>query len=228
MTQGSSASRPITQATPSRNSFPGVLVPGRTALIKSKYDDQVASVLARVGTRVRRGQLLLRFRDALYRVERAQGDFDRAQELHQQQSVSKEQLEKAQTSLRLAKADLELARIRLEERSVYAPFTGVLVERYVDPGASVEAGDPLLRVTALTPLRVEALLPEDALARLKATSRVQVTIASPETTLWLTVQPTPFVVDPSSGMFPLHLTVDNSRGRLIPGVSCRVQISASK
>jgi len=214
--------------------FSGVLLPGMTALIKSRYKERVAEVPFAQGSRVQKGQLILRFADDQYRVERdraaallerAQADFDRAKQLHEHHDLSGQEFERAQTDLKLARADLELATLRLTERSILAPFGGVLAERHVDPGASVDEGDPLLRVTAITPLRLEVLLPETLLARLRSLPVLQVTLASPETTLRLVVRKVPVVVDPASGMFPLQIEVDNSRGRLVPGVSCRVRIT---
>ena len=220
-------------ATTFADGWSGVLLPGQTALIKSKYEERVAEAPVPAGRRVKRDQVLLRFMDDEYRVEcdraaavleRSTAEFKRADELHGQGSISRDDFEKAETTLKLAKADLELARIRLRERTVRAPFDGVLAERFVDPGASVKDGDPLLRVTSTSPLRVEALLPEEALPRLKAASRVEVRLASPDTTLVLRLRNLPVVVDPASGMLQLRLDVDNARGRLTPGVSCRVRI----
>ena len=234
-TPGSLRSAAGPQALPAdAQEFSGVLLPGMTALIKSRYKERVAEVPFAQGSRVQKGQLILRFADDQYRVERdraaallerAQADFDRAKQLNEHHDLSGQEFERAQTDLKLARADLELATLRLTERSILAPFGGVLAERHVDPGASVDEGDPLLRVTAITPLRLEVLLPETLLARLRSLPVLQVTLASPETTLRLVVRKVPVVVDPASGMFPLQIEVDNSRGRLVPGVSCRVRIT---
>lgn len=217
-----------------RTVFSGMLLPCQTALVKSKFDDRVAEMPLPLGARVKSGQLLLRFVDDEHRVTReraaalfelAQSNFDRARRLHDQNQLSAEEFERAQTALKLAKADYDLAGIRLKERSIVAPFDGILAERFVDAGASVEQGDPLLRVTATTPLRVQVLLPESLLPSLKALPVLKVSLSSPETTLWLPVRQPPILVDPASGMFPLQLEVDNARGRLTSGVSCRVEIT---
>lgn len=213
--------------------FSGMLLPCQTALVKSKFDDRVAEMPLPLGARVKSGQLLLRFEDDEYRVaqeraaallEQGKSDFDRAKRLHDQNQLSAEEFERAQTTVRLAKADYDLASIHLRERSIVAPFDGILAERFVDAGASVEKGDPLLRVTAMTPLRVQVLLPESMLPKLKGLPVLKVSLSSPETTLWLPVRHLPILVDPASGMFPLQLEVDNARGRLTPGVSCRIEI----
>ena len=217
----------------SSDGWSGVLLPGQMAFIKSRIEDRVAETPVPAGRRVRKGDVLLRFMDDEYRVEceraqalleRAQSTFKRADELHRQGSISQDEFEKVQTDLKIARADHELARIRLRERTIVAPFDGVLAERFVDAGGSVKEGDPLVRVTSLTPLRLEALLPEQALPGLKRAGRIEVSLASPETTLVLVVRHPPMVVDPASGMLQLRVEVDNARGRLVPGVSCRVRI----
>ncbi|MGH7731098.1 MAG: efflux RND transporter periplasmic adaptor subunit [Candidatus Eiseniibacteriota bacterium] len=231
------ASRAVAQPSPSppasRAGFDGMLLPAQTALMKSKFDDRVAEVPQPLGARVRKDQLLLRFADDEYRVgveraaavlDRARSEFERARQLHEQAQSSKEEFERAETTLRLAKADHDLAVIRLRERSIVAPFDGILAERYVDPGASVGQGDPLLRVTSTSPLRVEVLLPESMLPVLRGRPMLKVTLASPDTVLWLPVRRVPALVDPASGMLPLQVAVDNARGRLTAGVSCRVEV----
>ena len=99
--------------------------------------------------------------------------------------------------------------------------------RYVDPGCSVEAGDPLVRVTALSPIRLEALLPESMLASFSGPTVVSVSTSFPDTTIDVLVDLGTIVVDPSSGTFPLQIEMDNAEGRLVPGVSCVVAIPDS-
>ncbi len=215
--------------------FPGILLPGRTALLKSQYDGVLEKVVALVGDRVGAGQLLCQLVAEQEKVERdraeallkkTEADLDRARRLHSKGGTSDEALEKAETEYKLAKADFDLASIRLEEHSVRAPFAGVVAERYVDTGASVEAGDPLIRVTALSPLRLEVLLPETMLPSFKGPTVVQLSTSFPDTTIDVPVDLGVIVVDPSSGMFPLQIEIDNAEGRLVPGVSCAVSVPA--
>ena len=65
-------------------------------------------------------------------VDQAVSDYERMKRLHTEEQVSDELLEKSATSLMLAEADLELAKIRLDELSVRAPFDGIVAERYID------------------------------------------------------------------------------------------------
>jgi len=213
--------------------FPGILLPGKTALIKSKRDETIAAVQVAAGERVREGQLLLQLASSEEQVNRdraqavlkqAQADLDRIRRLHAENLAADDVLESAELVLSIGQADFDLARILLEECDIRAPFTGVVTERYVDPGTSVEVGDNLLRVTALSPLRFEALLPETMLSALASRTVVELHPAYPDTILRLPVQPASLIVDPASGTFPLQFEVENRSGRLVPGVSCEVRL----
>lgn len=218
------------------HTFPGILLPSRSALLKSEYDGVLAGVEVSVGIEVRKGQRLCQLvaneekveRDrAEVLLEKAKVDLERKRHLHSRGGASDEALETAQTAYSLAKADLDLATIRLEERCIRAPFSGVVAERYVDPGASIEAGDPLVRVTALSPLRLEALLPESMLPCFSRPTVIQLSTSYPDTTIDIQIDLGKILIDPASGTFPLQVEVDNSEGRLVPGVSCVVVIPAT-
>lgn len=229
---GSHASTVLAES--AARTFPGILLPSRSALIKSKVDESVSSVNVRVGSTVRRGDVLVQLDDREERIqreraaavlEREAANLNRVKELHAQGGASEEALETAQTRHRLAKADAALADTRLAELRIRAPFGGVVAERYVDQGTSVEVGDPLVRITALHPLRVEILLPEDMLPFLRGVTEATLIPSFPETSLAVTFDSGTLVVDPASGTFPVEMQVDNREGALVPGVSCRVVIA---
>lgn len=67
--------------------------------------------------------------------------------------------ENAQAALAQAEAQLRLARVNLDEAFVKAPMDGVVLERYVDPGAMVNSGTPILRLAQMSPLRLMVSVP---------------------------------------------------------------------
>ena len=106
-------------------------------------------------------------------LELAQQKMKRAEALVAQNFVSEQALEQARGELELATQKLNQVRSqqriwvagtpRRRTRSwrcarCAAPFDGVVVERYVNPGERVE-DRPLLRVAVIDPLRVELMVP---------------------------------------------------------------------
>jgi RND family efflux transporter MFP subunit len=67
-----------------------------------------------------------------------------------------------------AQARVRLLEKRVVESVVRAPFGGRIAERYVDPGAIVAAGARLVRIVAVSPLRIRFEVPESDVARLTA------------------------------------------------------------
>jgi membrane fusion protein, multidrug efflux system len=112
---------------------------------------------------------------------RARADFDAAQaardlaarqlERYQQAAsiaaASMTELDTIRTELTRAEAHLELARIRVDDHRVVAPFDGQVGLRLVSPGAHVQAGDPLTTMITVDPMEIEFTVPEVYLARLR-------------------------------------------------------------
>jgi membrane fusion protein, multidrug efflux system len=226
---------PVTPPPPAPT-FPGILLPGQTALVKAKFNSVVAEAGVNSGTVVHRGDLLISLvadqervaRDrAAALLDQARADFDRVRSLHAESLSANRSLEEAETAVKTAQADLDLAGIMFEEHFIRAPFDGVVAQRFVDRGASLLEGDPIIRVTALTPLRMEVILPERMLSAISRGAVLEVVPASPETTLVLSLPPRRTVVDPASGSFSLQAEIANTEGRLVPGVSCRVTVRTS-
>jgi RND family efflux transporter MFP subunit len=73
-----------------------------------------------------------------------------------------------------AQARVKLLEKRVVESVVRAPFSGRVAERYVDPGAIVNAGARLARIVAVAPLRVRFEVPEADIPRLAVGTAVRV------------------------------------------------------
>ena len=59
----------------------------------------------------------------------------------------------------LAKDELELAENALDEHTIRAPFSGVIMKRIKNPGESVRANEPVVELGNLDKLRVFAFIP---------------------------------------------------------------------
>jgi RND family efflux transporter MFP subunit len=83
-------------------------------------------------------------------------------------SVSKEELRKDEAEVKVAdamqreaiekrdldRAELNIARRTLDEHTILAPFAGVIIDRFKNPGESVRANEPVVRLGNLDKLRI--------------------------------------------------------------------------
>lgn len=142
--------------------------------------------------------------------------------------------EEAQASL--AAAQRRLAQFRGVQRTaglgegtvqLRAPLSGTVTEVHVAPGAFVEAGVPLFRVTDITQLWIEARVPESDVGRLGMPRGASFLIEGFDEAIELPIEALVargHVIDPVTRTLPLVFAVDNASGRLPIGAFARVFI----
>jgi RND family efflux transporter MFP subunit len=142
-----------------------------------------------------------------------------AQESDQYQSGYK------QSQANLAAADANVRRLEQLEgfKDVYAPFSGVLTRRNVDPGALINAGAgaagrELFDLARVDPLRVYTSVPQAYAPYIKVGAKTAVTLQEfPGQKFVGTVVRTAEAIDPATRTLLTEVDVPNKDGRLLPG-----------
>lgn len=99
------------------------------------------------------------------------------------QGTRREDLESARATVELRKADLaaaeaaaSLARVNLDYAEVDAPFNGMVVRRWLDPGATVAPGTPVLTLLDPSTIHVSANIQERYLDDVAVGDRVNISV----------------------------------------------------
>lgn len=107
--------------------------------------------------------------------------FKRARDLYDQKLVAKADLDTAATNLNASTARREAARAVLRSADqevtytkVHAPFSGMVVQRYVEIGESVAPGTPLMRGLSLERLRAAIDIPQQYMPSLREHQSAQI------------------------------------------------------
>ncbi|KPF54052.1 secretion protein HlyD [beta proteobacterium AAP51] len=168
----------------------GSIQPEKRADLRAELGAVVLQVLKENGQTVQRGDLLVRLDDTAIRdsltsaqesqrassqaFEQAERQVERLRTLQAQGMTSMQALEDAQVRRNNAQSDLVAARSRvataqqqLRRTEVRAPFDGVLSERRVSAGDTVQVGRELVKVIDPRSMRFEGLVSADRLAELK-------------------------------------------------------------
>lgn len=168
----------------------GAIQPARRADLRAEVAAVVLQVAKDNGERVRTGDLIIRLdataiRDSLTSAEEAlraaQQSFEqtervlaRQRTLNQQGMTSMQALEDAeirrnaaQSELAAAKARVVTARQQVARTEVRAPFDGVVSERKVSVGDTVQVGRELVKVIDPASMRFEGQVSADRLGELK-------------------------------------------------------------
>jgi HlyD family secretion protein len=192
-------------------------------------------------------------------VESAQVNLDNAalqltrrEGLFEQQAISQAQLESAQrdvgvstanlklskarvvsseASLRQLVAQLEEARADLERTTILSPIDGVVIDRKIDPGQTVQASfsaPELFTIAAdLSQIQVEAVIIESDVAGLEAGDTARFTVdAYPDDPIEGIVEQLRFKSQETNNIISYIAVIgaENPSNRLMPGMTANLQI----
>lgn len=191
----------------------------------------IVELSAEEGQKVTAGQLLARIDDreiraqlevAKVRLEETELAYQRAKKLHAGELVSEEALDQALASYQSAQGDYERLRVQLQYTEITAPFSGLIVTRYVRFAEHLANGARLFRISDFDPLLCPIQVPERELPRLRVgqTARLEVE-AWGETAFDARVLRVSPVVDAATGTVRVTLEV-KGQGKLRPGMFASV------
>lgn len=162
----------------------------------------------------------------------------RGEDLVSQKYISQQALDKsiaetaiAEQKLVLAKEQLEvwdselgLARAQLGQRSIHAPFDGIVADRFVSPGERVEE-KPLFKIAKIDPLRVEMVVPVALYGLISKDMMLTVTPELPNAQpLHAKVVLVDKLVDGASNTFRLRAEIPNKELIIPSGVRCKADL----
>lgn len=163
-------------------------------------------------------------------LELAKISSERWENLRKSDSVSAQEADQQTSGYRQAQANLAAAEAnvrRLEQlegfKKVYAPFSGVITQRNVDPGALINAGAgaagrELFDIARVNPLRVYTNVPQAYAPFIKVGSQTTVTLQEfPGERFLAEVERTAEAIDPNTRTLRTEVDVPNKSGRLLPG-----------
>jgi membrane fusion protein (multidrug efflux system) len=157
--------------------------------------------------------------------ENAKLECARAETLFAQRAISRAEYDRLRTSCETANfsADAAFARQRLTEKNlgdsvIRAPFAGLIVERNVTMGEYVQPGRTIVKLVEVNPLRLELTVPESAVSAITTESTVSFKVAAYPEIFQAKVRYVGPVVRRSSRDLVVEALVDNSDGRLRPGM----------
>jgi multidrug efflux system membrane fusion protein len=155
---------------------------------------------------------------------------DRWANLRKSDSVSQQEADQQasgyqQAQANLAAADANVRRLEQLEsfKNVYAPFSGVLTRRNVDPGVLINSGagltgKELFDIARVDPLRVYVSVPQAYAPNMKAGMKATVTLQEfPGQKFMGTVARTADAIDPATRTLNTEVDVPNKDGKLLPG-----------
>ena len=195
---------------------------------------RVKEVLFEPGQKIAAGAVLLRLDDEIERADLEQAEatlrettlaHERAVTLRKQNAVSQAALDEAQSKMASAEAELDRAKRRLSDRTVRAPFDGLIGMRQVDAGARVSDTTVITTLDDLSEIQIEFSVSETLYGRVEIGQTITATAAAyPERRFEGTVSSIDPRVDAAGRAFKVRATLPNDDLALPAGMFMHVTL----
>lgn len=155
----------------------------------------------------------------------AERQLRRLEYLERRRLSAESELEMARERLAAARAHLETVRVRLRDRVVSAPFSGLLSAPQVEPGARIAPATAIATLEDIDVIKVDFKLPEAYLRELRPGTGVSAwTASSRKRGFQGVVQTVNPRVDPVTRVFSVRAAISNDDGALRPGMPLTIRV----
>ena len=229
----------------------GVVEAIHKATVSAQTRGTIQKILVDVDDYVEKGAVIIHLKDvsqkaqlkkaqagekeAISHLAKAQDEFKRIEDIYAKKVVSKSRMDEAKHALSAAKARLDSARANLEEAGeqlsytrVKAPYSGIVTERHVEVGETVQTGAKLMTGVSLDKLRVNVDVPQKLINKIRVFGKAfvytdaaiggdQVQVAVDK----ITVFP---IADRASNTFKVRLDLPEGIDGLFPGMFVKASL----
>ena len=163
--------------------YSGTFIPYREVMIIPQTQGEVTGVYFKEGQTVTKGSLLAKIDDNLLHsqligtkatFENARINYERYKNASNSEGVSKMQIDASLLQLKTAESQLKQTEVAIKKCEVRAPFRGIITKRDVELGSSAGA-NPIARLTDISSLKLEVIVPESNIPYFKQGQSAQIT-----------------------------------------------------
>jgi membrane fusion protein (multidrug efflux system) len=246
--------RPVRVATIQSRDLPilvrsvGRLAPDREVVVSAQVTGIVLALNADVGAKVASGAALVRLDPTDYtlaqdeaeanllaaqaRLSAADKNFTRAKRLLPEKAISQELFDAAEAEYRTSRAlvsqltaAVDIARQRLNKTTIYAPFDGHVVQRFVELGQNVAVGEAVMGIADMQAMRVKIHINENDYLHLDMDDPVSVVVeAYSDESFVGRVDKIGIKADARTNTFEVEILLENPRFIFKAGLTARVDI----
>jgi RND family efflux transporter MFP subunit len=204
----------------------------KQATVTARTKGVIRKLLVEEGDWVKEGQQLavlendeqrIAFEQASATHDNRQREYERAESLHAQDLLSDEEFETTRRQAVEAKHTADLAELTLSRTVIRATFSGRVLTRHVDVGATVSDGTSVYDIADLDPLYADVQVPERQVSQLEPGQMVRLMTDDETASGEAVIERIAPAVDPDTGTVKVTLAVRRA-GALRPGSFVRVGI----
>lgn len=208
-----------------------------TAIDQVAVSTEVAGIIESInfdsGDTVTAGDVLLTLDTSVDRAELAgleaqaelaRIEFARAEDLLPRRAISQSQFDEARARLDSAVAAVNTQQARIRQKTITAPFDGVLGLRLISPGQFLAPGTDIVELRRLDPIYADFSLPERFLPGLQAGQTVEISTSAYSEVFRGEITAIDTGVNAQTRSVSIRATLANPEGLLRPGMFAEVNV----
>jgi RND family efflux transporter MFP subunit len=219
------------------------------ATLSTRIMGHVESLPVKIGQKVNKGDLLISINNVDLRAKKAQveasiteaqvafnnakKDYERFQNLFNENSASQKELDDMTARYEMAKARLEAANQMKNEvnsqfayANIRAPFSGVVTNTYIDKGDMANPGVPLVSVESPGGFEVEAKVAENNISAIKVGTNAHILVKALDTTITGKVSELSASAQNTGGQYVMKVVLDKTDAKILSGMYATVRLEA--
>ncbi|MFY8273422.1 efflux RND transporter periplasmic adaptor subunit [Pseudoalteromonas sp. SSDWG2] len=206
----------------------------RSVVLYPAVGDRVTGVFFEPGQSVEQGQILLELdsrlqkaalEEAKIKLADAQRTLSRLEDSFAKGAIPKSERDNALTARDLAKVALTKAQAELDDRSVRAPFGGVMGLTDVEVGDRISQQTAIATIDDVSALYINFNAPESAISMLKDNATVSVQAWQEHSYIDAQIAYLDSRIDSKNRTLRVKAKIDNNTNAYVPGMSFRVNMS---
>ncbi len=221
-----------------RINLPGSMEPWTDLKLLAKINGTVTKVLVSEGDTVKQGDIIAMIEEDDYRInlDRAQAaynlakaEFKRDESIYTKGMIPTADLDAKRTNVQTTKADFQNAQLQYSRCSITAPIDGIIQSLDAKVGLLLSVADPVAKILKIDRLKAVIGIPESDVSAVRKLDTVTIAIQAlgDETFIakkhFLSSAP-----ETIARLYNLELTIDNSDGKILPGMFVRAEIIKEK
>lgn len=195
----------------------------------------IMQLRVKVGDRVRKGQLIASVDPTSIRNSyemahatkmQAEDAYKRMKQLHDKGSLPDIKWVEVQSQLQQAISAENIARKSLGDCNLYAPFSGVISEKYAEVGQNAAPGMPVVKLVTTNVLNVVISVPESEMASIHVRQRARIQVQALDGKQYEGyVIEKGVIADPTSRSYSVKIRVEGADNALLPGMVSQVNLA---
>ena len=212
----------------------GTLLSDEAVTVSSEIPGRLKQIHFQEGQPIEKGAPLFTLDDSVYQAQLADAEakLKLAEQTHKRTSTlftnkyaTAQSADESASNLAVNNAAVELARVQLEKAHIVAPFSGIVGLRHVSVGEYITAGQALVNLEAIDPVKADFRVPEKFLPAIKVGQTILIKVdAFPDDNFEGKVYAIDPRLDVAGRSLLVRALVPNKDRRLRPGLFARVTV----